>query len=1097
MSDHRILEHPILPPAGEASVPFTWQGQAMLARPGETIASALFANGIRTFGHHPKDGAPQGIFCANGQCAQCAVVADDLPVKSCMVVVRGGMQVQPLDGLPVLPDVDGQVRTHPIETVDVECLIIGGGPAGLTAAIELGRAGVRALIVDDKHRLGGKLVLQTHKFFGSIEACHAGTRGIDIATKLEREVREFENVRIWLNSTVLSVFSDRRVGVLRDNQQYFIVRPDMLLVTAGAREKSLVFPGNTLPGVYGAGAFQTLVNRDLVRPTERLFVIGGGNVGLIAGYHALQAGIGVVGLCEAMPECGGYKVHKDKLVRMGVPIYTSHTILRAEGKNEVESVTIAEIDKTWRPIPGTEKRFECDTVLVAVGLDPVDEFLHKAREFGLPAMAAGDSEEIAEASAAMFTGRIRGLEIARALGRDVGEVPPEWHRTAEILKSRPGMTIAEDVPEDATGRLPRLPLRAGDPLQSLHLDLPEPRHQHRGRRRAGHPGVRGPRVRRVREVRGHLPRPRHHAGGLPEGPAAADRGHPLRVLGEADQEGGHGHRSRQRGDAARQRGGDAGPRAEGRRSRAARPGDGAGRDRAAHRRHPRPGAVAGGARRAVRAVGRRRRDRVPVRAGDGEGAAPADPGRHPRHEPPEGGHPLRHGRVRRQDLPEPDQTHLQGRGDPGERGHRPHPAAALHGSSARRLRGRGRGRDSDQGRAPATRHRRPRGRHVMSLQVYDAIVVGAGSVGLPTAMFLAEAGLKPLVVDQFAGPGQGSNKAAIGGIRATHSSPAKIRLCLESLRIFSTWTASHGDEIEWFQGGYVFVAYREQDERSLKDLLKIQQSYGLNIRWLDRDEMIALVPDINREGLRGGTYSPEDGSASPMMSSAAFYRRAVELGVQFRFGERVTGLIQRKRGVVGVRTDKGGYATETVVNAAGAWARPLAQSIGLDTPVVPDSHEAGITEPVARFLHPMLVDIRPTEGARNYYFYQHKPGGLVFCITPDPPIVGTDRRETSAYLPMIAGRMVGLVPKLANIKVRRTWRGLYPMTPDGAPVLGWSKSVEGYVHAEGMCGQGFMLGPGVGAVLGRMIRGADTAADKAILEELKPTREFGGEEALK
>jgi ferredoxin/thioredoxin reductase len=308
--------------------------------------------------------------------------------------------------------------------------------------------------VDDKHRLGGKLVLQTHKFFGSIEACHAGTRGIDIATKLEDEVRQFENIRIWLNSTVLSVFSDRRVGVLRDNQQYFIVRPDMLLVTAGAREKSHVFPGNTLPGVYGAGAFQTLVNRDLVRPAERLFIVGGGNVGLIAGYHALQAGIGVVGLCEALPECGGYKVHKDKLVRMGVPVYTSHTILRAEGKDEVESVTIAEVDRKWQPIPGTEKRFECDTVLVAVGLDPVDEFLHKANEFGLPAMAAGDSEEIAEASAAMFTGRIRGLEIARKLGRDVGEVPPEWHRTAEVLKSRPGMTITEDVPEEQSGVFP-------------------------------------------------------------------------------------------------------------------------------------------------------------------------------------------------------------------------------------------------------------------------------------------------------------------------------------------------------------------------------------------------------------------------------------------------------------------------------------------------------------------------------------------------------------------------------------------------------------------------------------------------------------------
>ncbi|MBP7149886.1 MAG: FAD-dependent oxidoreductase, partial [Acidobacteria bacterium] len=187
----------------------------------------------------------------------------------------------------------------------------------------------------------------------------------------------------------------------------------------------------------------------------------------------------------------------------------------------------------------------------------------------------------------------------------------------------------------------------------------------------------------------------------------------------------------------------------------------------------------------------------------------------------------------------------------------------------------------------------------MGAQVYDAIVIGAGSVGLPTAVSLAEAGLATLVLDQFAGPGQGSNKCAIGGIRATHSSPGKIRLCLDSLRVFSGWQANHGDNIEWVEGGYVFVAYREQEERALKDLLRVQQGHGLNIRWLDRDEMIALVPGISRDGLRGGTYSPDDGSASPLMSAAAFYRRAIELGVQFRFGERVTAIIKRHGGVVG------------------------------------------------------------------------------------------------------------------------------------------------------------------------------------------------------
>jgi thioredoxin reductase/Fe-S-cluster-containing hydrogenase component 2/bacterioferritin-associated ferredoxin len=456
MDEYRILEHPILPPEERADVPFTWQGRPVVAKEGETVAAALFANGIRIFGHHAKDGAPQGIFCANGQCAQCAVFANRVPVKACMTLVEPGMAVEPMDGLPVLPEVVGVPQMRTIETVRRECLIIGGGPSGLAAAIELGKLGVHAILVDDKHRLGGKLVLQTHKFFGSIEACYAGTRGIDIAAKLEEQVRQFSNVNVWLNSTVLAVFSDGKVGVLRDGKHYVLVEPRALLVATGAREKSLVFKGNTLPGVYGAGAFQTLVNRDRVRASRRLFVVGGGNVGLIAAYHALQAGIQVVGLVEALPECSGYKVHKDKLARMGVPIYTSYTVVSANGDDQVESVTIAQLDKEWKPIPGTERSFACDTVLVAVGLDPVDEFVRKAQEFRLPVWAAGDAEEIAEASAAMFTGKIRGLEIARFLDRDVGEIPTQWLHTAEILKSKPGITIREQLPRDEAGVVPIL-----------------------------------------------------------------------------------------------------------------------------------------------------------------------------------------------------------------------------------------------------------------------------------------------------------------------------------------------------------------------------------------------------------------------------------------------------------------------------------------------------------------------------------------------------------------------------------------------------------------------------------------------------------------
>jgi len=456
MSEHRITEHPILPIPEFEEIEFYWQDKPLKAHKGETIAAALFANGIHVFGHHPKDGSPLGIFCANGQCSQCMVIANGKPLKSCMEEVTAGMRVHPNDGYPELPAVKDPPQLNSIPEVTIPVLIIGAGPAGLSAAIELGKLGVETLLIDDKHRLGGKLVLQTHRFFGSAEAVFAGTRGIDIASKLEAEVKNYPSVQIWTKSTCLAVFSDKKVGVLRDGKKYFLIQPQVLLVASGAREKFIGFRGNTLPGVYGAGAFQTLVNRDLVRPAEKLFIVGGGNVGLIAGYHALQAGIGVVGLVEALPVCGGYKVHKDKLVRMGVPIYTSHTILSANGTDRVESVTIAAVDDQFKPIAGTEQSFECDSVLIAVGLDPVNEFYKKAVDFNIPAFIAGDAEEIAEASAAIFSGKIRGLEIAKSLGLPVGEIPAEWYETGQILKSKPGQVFTEELPEIPTGVIPIL-----------------------------------------------------------------------------------------------------------------------------------------------------------------------------------------------------------------------------------------------------------------------------------------------------------------------------------------------------------------------------------------------------------------------------------------------------------------------------------------------------------------------------------------------------------------------------------------------------------------------------------------------------------------
>ena len=199
MNNHRIESHPILARLEGEMIDFTFNGQTLKARKGEVISSALYASGISVFGHHRKDGGAQSIFCVNGQCSQCTVVADGRPVKSCMVPVKPGMKVESCEGLPGFGDAEPGKTSADVDEMEIQVLIVGGGPAGICAAIELGRLGMSALIVDDKQELGGKLSLQTHNFFGSVADCYAGTRGVDIGTLLADELAGLPSIKVWLD----------------------------------------------------------------------------------------------------------------------------------------------------------------------------------------------------------------------------------------------------------------------------------------------------------------------------------------------------------------------------------------------------------------------------------------------------------------------------------------------------------------------------------------------------------------------------------------------------------------------------------------------------------------------------------------------------------------------------------------------------------------------------------------------------------------------------------------------------------------------------------------------------------------------------------
>ena len=316
-----------------------------------------------------------------------------------------------------------------------EVVVIGAGPAGLSAALEAARAGAHVLLVDENSKPGGQLFKQIHKFFGSRDH-RAGVRGIDIGTQLLEEAQKL-NIEVWLDAEVCGIFNQSDVWIVREKQRSVTVRAKRIILATGATENSVNFPGWSLPGVMGAGAAQTMINLHRVLPGENILMVGSGNVGIIVSYQLLQAGAEVKAVVEAAPRLGGYGVHTAKVRRAGVPFYTSHTVLEARGTDHVESATIVQLDENWKPMPGTEKDLDVDTICIAAGLTPLVELAfaagceplyspllggmvpwhERSMRTSIPSIyIAGDISGVEEASTAMEEGRMAGLSAAHSLG---------------------------------------------------------------------------------------------------------------------------------------------------------------------------------------------------------------------------------------------------------------------------------------------------------------------------------------------------------------------------------------------------------------------------------------------------------------------------------------------------------------------------------------------------------------------------------------------------------------------------------------------------------------------------------------------------------
>jgi NADPH-dependent 2,4-dienoyl-CoA reductase/sulfur reductase-like enzyme len=351
-----------------------------------------------------------------------------------------------------------------------EFVIIGGGPGGISAAIEAAKAGLTVTVLDENDRIGGQIYRQLEKGFKVDDLNIMGKdykKGLELCSQFE----ELKGKIIYLNNaTVWGIFNNRTIAFARNGRSERL-QFDKLLIAAGAYDRPVPFPGWTLPGVLTAGGAQKLVKMERVIPGKKILLAGTGPLQLVLADQLLQAGCEITAILEAgeikknwlklmKGMWGNWEYMADGLIylhhikKAGIPVLRNHIITEARGDNQVEAVVVAKVDKDWRPIADTKQTIKVDTVCLGYGLVTSSELTSLAEceheyenawggyvpvrtgtmETTVQGIyAVGDGARVAGSKVAIEEGRIVGIVIANALGYVSDE--KKWITVKESKKS--------------------------------------------------------------------------------------------------------------------------------------------------------------------------------------------------------------------------------------------------------------------------------------------------------------------------------------------------------------------------------------------------------------------------------------------------------------------------------------------------------------------------------------------------------------------------------------------------------------------------------------------------------------------------------------